>query len=135
MHPEGYSEIEEQACARGMAPATLMNVWLLERLRETGRCGDGLARLKHTPVAPALNDQHGIDSTGVGATVPSFADGGCVPSPPAVWAVIGRDQAPFMAGFRVNGAGTEPEPAATEEDEEEQPSAQVPSEQVPAQVA
>ena len=36
--------------------------------------------------------------------------------------------------FRVIGDDTEPEPAATEE-EEEQPSAQEPSEQVPAQVA
>ena len=35
LEPEVYNEIEEQARARGIAPETLVNVWLLERLRET----------------------------------------------------------------------------------------------------
>ena len=35
LEPEVYNEVEEQARARGIAPETLVNVWLLERLRET----------------------------------------------------------------------------------------------------
>jgi len=35
LEPEVYSEIEAQARARGIAPETLVNVWLVERLRET----------------------------------------------------------------------------------------------------
>ena len=34
LEPEVYEEIEEQARARGVAPETLVNVWLLERLRD-----------------------------------------------------------------------------------------------------
>ncbi len=34
LEPEVYDEIEEQARARGIAPETLVNVWLLERLRD-----------------------------------------------------------------------------------------------------
>ncbi len=34
LEPEVYNEIEEQARARGIAPETLVNVWLLERLHE-----------------------------------------------------------------------------------------------------
>jgi len=37
LEPEVYHEIEEQARARGVALETLVHVWLLERLRETGR--------------------------------------------------------------------------------------------------
>ena len=36
LEPEVYNEVEEQARARGIAPEPLVNVWLLERLRETG---------------------------------------------------------------------------------------------------
>ena len=35
LEPEVYNEIEEQARVRGVAPETLVNVWLLDRLRET----------------------------------------------------------------------------------------------------
>ena len=34
LEPEVYNGIEEQARARGIAPETLVNVWLLERLRD-----------------------------------------------------------------------------------------------------
>jgi hypothetical protein len=36
LEPEVYQRIEEQARARGIAPETLVNVWLVERL-ETAR--------------------------------------------------------------------------------------------------
>jgi hypothetical protein len=36
LEPEVYQRIEEQARARGIAPETLVNVWLVERLEETG---------------------------------------------------------------------------------------------------
>lgn len=34
LEPEVYSRIEEQARLRGIAPETLVNVWLTERLQE-----------------------------------------------------------------------------------------------------
>ncbi len=36
LEPEVYQRIEEQARARGIAPETLVNVWLVERLQATG---------------------------------------------------------------------------------------------------
>ena len=36
LEPEVYQRIEEQARARGVAPETLVNVWLVERLEATG---------------------------------------------------------------------------------------------------
>lgn len=36
LEPEVYQRIEEQARARGIAPETLVNVWLVERLKATG---------------------------------------------------------------------------------------------------
>ena len=35
LEPELYHRIEEQARARGVAPETLVNVWLVERLQQT----------------------------------------------------------------------------------------------------
>jgi hypothetical protein len=35
LEPEVYRRIEEQARARGIAPETLINVWLVERLQTT----------------------------------------------------------------------------------------------------
>lgn len=35
LDPELYQRIEEQARARGVAPETLINVWLVERLQQT----------------------------------------------------------------------------------------------------
>ncbi|MGD9048298.1 MAG: CopG family antitoxin [Anaerolineae bacterium] len=34
LEPEVYERIEEQARARGIAPETLVNVWLVERLQQ-----------------------------------------------------------------------------------------------------
>ena len=36
LEPEVYQRIEEQARARGIAPETLVNVWLVERLETAG---------------------------------------------------------------------------------------------------
>jgi hypothetical protein len=36
LEPEVYQRIEEQARARGIAPETLVNVWLIERLQAAG---------------------------------------------------------------------------------------------------
>jgi hypothetical protein len=36
LEPEVYRQIEEQARARGIAPETLVNVWLVERLQSAG---------------------------------------------------------------------------------------------------
>jgi hypothetical protein len=35
LEPELYQRIEEQDRARGVAPETLVNVWLVERLQQT----------------------------------------------------------------------------------------------------
>lgn len=35
LEPDVYSRIEEEARVRGIAPETLVNVWLVERLGET----------------------------------------------------------------------------------------------------
>ncbi len=35
LEPDVYLRIEEQARARGIAPETLVNVWLVERLQQT----------------------------------------------------------------------------------------------------
>lgn len=35
--PEVYERVEEQAHARGIQPETLVNLWLVERLKETAR--------------------------------------------------------------------------------------------------
>jgi len=35
LEPDVYQRIEEQARARGIAPETLVNVWLVERLQQT----------------------------------------------------------------------------------------------------
>ncbi|RLD07312.1 MAG: hypothetical protein DRI56_06885 [Chloroflexota bacterium] len=34
--PEIYTQVESQACERGILPETLVNLWLVERLQETG---------------------------------------------------------------------------------------------------
>jgi CopG antitoxin of type II toxin-antitoxin system len=36
LEPDVYQRIEEQARARGIAPETLVNVWLVERLETAG---------------------------------------------------------------------------------------------------
>ena len=36
LEPDVYQRIEEQARARGIAPETLVNVWLVERLQAAG---------------------------------------------------------------------------------------------------
>jgi hypothetical protein len=36
LEPEVYQRIEEQARARGIAPETLVNVWLVEKLETAG---------------------------------------------------------------------------------------------------
>ena len=35
LEPELYQRIEEQALVRGVAPETLVNIWLVERLQQT----------------------------------------------------------------------------------------------------
>lgn len=35
LEPEVYQRIQEQARTRGIAPETLVNVWLVERLQQT----------------------------------------------------------------------------------------------------
>jgi hypothetical protein len=35
LEPDVYSRVQEEARARGVAPETLVNVWLVERLGET----------------------------------------------------------------------------------------------------
>ena len=36
LDPEVYEQVEAQACARGILPETLVNLWLIERLQEAG---------------------------------------------------------------------------------------------------
>lgn len=37
LDPEVYARVEAQARARGISPETLVNLWLAERLQETGK--------------------------------------------------------------------------------------------------